>query len=225
MFDFVANHISSRSPWFPGWLAGTRRTTATSSSRAPTSTSRTWCGRAPRRSFHAYARPDGTIGVGVDHVRRGPGRRRRPSTPAALLELTDVLLGYLAHGASTVRLDAIGFLWKESGTTCLHLPQTHAIISSGGPWSTTSRPARGCSPRPTSRTPRTSPTSATATTRRTSSTSSRCRRWCCTRSSPATRDGARRLGRRHRAGQRRPPPGSTSWPATTASACAPPRAS
>ncbi len=39
-----------------------------------------------------------------------------------------MLLGYLAAGASAVRLDAIGFLWKESGTTCLHLPQTHAVI-------------------------------------------------------------------------------------------------
>ena len=48
--------------------------------------------------------------------------------PRTLLELTDVLLGYLVRGASAVRLDAIGFLWKESGTTCLHLPQTHAVI-------------------------------------------------------------------------------------------------
>jgi sucrose phosphorylase len=39
-----------------------------------------------------------------------------------------VLLGYVERGASAVRLDAIGFLWKESGTTCLHLPQTHAIV-------------------------------------------------------------------------------------------------
>jgi sucrose phosphorylase len=48
--------------------------------------------------------------------------------PRTLIELTDVLLGYLARGASAVRLDAIGFLWKESGSTCLHLPQTHAVI-------------------------------------------------------------------------------------------------
>jgi len=27
-----------------------------------------------------------------------------------------------------IRLDAIGFLWKESGTTCMHLPQTHAVV-------------------------------------------------------------------------------------------------
>jgi sucrose phosphorylase len=66
---------------------------------------------------------------------RGPGRhsaRTRSTstcgTPDTLLELTDVLLGYLARGASAVRLDAIGFLWKESGTTCIHLPQTHAVI-------------------------------------------------------------------------------------------------
>ncbi len=39
-----------------------------------------------------------------------------------------MLLGYLERGASAIRLDAIGFLWKESGTTCIHLPQTHAVI-------------------------------------------------------------------------------------------------
>ncbi|MCK5093849.1 MAG: hypothetical protein KAR18_03920, partial [Spirochaetes bacterium] len=39
-----------------------------------------------------------------------------------------VLLFYAAHGASMIRLDAIAFLWKESGTSCLHLPQTHEVI-------------------------------------------------------------------------------------------------
>lgn len=48
--------------------------------------------------------------------------------PELLLEILDVLLFYVAQGARMVRLDAIGFLWKESGTTCLHLPQTHAVI-------------------------------------------------------------------------------------------------
>ena len=27
-----------------------------------------------------------------------------------------------------IRLDAIGFLWKQIGTTCMHLPQTHAVV-------------------------------------------------------------------------------------------------
>ncbi len=38
------------------------------------------------------------------------------------------MLNYALNGASSIRLDAIGFLWKESGTTCIHLPQTHMII-------------------------------------------------------------------------------------------------
>ena len=45
-----------------------------------------------------------------------------------LLEMTDILLEYAYKGAASIRLDAIGFIWKESGTSCMHLPQTHAII-------------------------------------------------------------------------------------------------
>jgi glucosylglycerate phosphorylase len=127
MFDFVANHTSSTSPWFLGWLAGDpayqgyylEQDDAFDTSRVV----------RPRTTplFHRFRRPDGsdawawtTFGddqVDVD-VR----------TPETMLELTDVLLGYLRRGASTIRLDAIGFLWKESGTTCIHLPQTHAVI-------------------------------------------------------------------------------------------------
>jgi glycosidase len=40
----------------------------------------------------------------------------------------DVLLFYVSQGARFIRLDAIAFLWKEIGTTCLHLPQTHRVI-------------------------------------------------------------------------------------------------
>jgi len=48
--------------------------------------------------------------------------------PNVLLEIIDVLLGYLQNGASMIRLDAIPYLWKELGTSCAHLPQTHEII-------------------------------------------------------------------------------------------------
>jgi sucrose phosphorylase len=50
------------------------------------------------------------------------------SNPEVFLFVLDVLLFYAMHGASIIRLDAIAFLWKESGTTCLHLPQTHTVI-------------------------------------------------------------------------------------------------
>jgi len=45
-----------------------------------------------------------------------------------LLEVLDVLLGYAENGASLIRLDAIPYLWKELGTSCAHLPQTHELI-------------------------------------------------------------------------------------------------
>jgi sucrose phosphorylase len=50
------------------------------------------------------------------------------NNPRVLLEVLDVLLYYVAHGAAMIRLDAIAFLWKKTGTTCLHLPETHRII-------------------------------------------------------------------------------------------------
>ena len=43
-------------------------------------------------------------------------------------EVLDVLLYYAKNGARFIRLDAIGFLWKELGTSCMHLPQTHEVI-------------------------------------------------------------------------------------------------
>jgi len=48
--------------------------------------------------------------------------------PDVLLEIFDVLLMYAQRGAQFIRLDAIAYLWKEIGTTCIHLPQTHAVI-------------------------------------------------------------------------------------------------
>ncbi|MBC1568418.1 sugar phosphorylase [Listeria sp. FSL L7-1425] len=45
-----------------------------------------------------------------------------------LVALTNVLLFYASKQATSIRLDAIGFLWKTSGTTCMHLPETHEII-------------------------------------------------------------------------------------------------
>lgn len=48
--------------------------------------------------------------------------------PEVLLEILDILLLYAERGATFIRLDAIAYLWKEIGTTCIHLPQTHAVI-------------------------------------------------------------------------------------------------
>jgi glycosidase len=48
--------------------------------------------------------------------------------PIVLLAIIDLLLFYVSHGAKYIRLDAIAYLWKEIGTPCIHLPQTHLVI-------------------------------------------------------------------------------------------------
>jgi sucrose phosphorylase len=48
--------------------------------------------------------------------------------PNVLLEILDILFLYVQQGASFIRLDAIAYLWKEIGTTCIHLPQAHTVI-------------------------------------------------------------------------------------------------
>jgi sucrose phosphorylase len=48
--------------------------------------------------------------------------------PQVLLEMIDVMLGTIGRGAEVIRLDAVAYVGKRSGTTCLHLPETHAIV-------------------------------------------------------------------------------------------------
>lgn len=48
--------------------------------------------------------------------------------PNVLLEILDILLLYVERGATFIRLDAIAYLWKEIGTTCIHCSQTHVVI-------------------------------------------------------------------------------------------------
>lgn len=48
--------------------------------------------------------------------------------PDVLFEFIDILLWYISQGISVIRLDAIAYLWKEMGTSCIHLEQTHEVI-------------------------------------------------------------------------------------------------
>ena len=50
------------------------------------------------------------------------------ANPDVLLEFIDILLDYVTKGVRVLRLDAVGFLWKEIGTSCMHHPKTHEII-------------------------------------------------------------------------------------------------
>ena len=48
--------------------------------------------------------------------------------PRVLMRYIKILINLLSHGANIFRLDAIAYLWKESGTKCVNLKQTHQII-------------------------------------------------------------------------------------------------
>ena len=50
------------------------------------------------------------------------------ANPEALLEMCRILRSYVDHGIRYFRLDAVAFLWKESGTSCIHLEQTHELV-------------------------------------------------------------------------------------------------
>ncbi|MHA1329833.1 MAG: alpha-amylase family glycosyl hydrolase [Candidatus Hodarchaeales archaeon] len=50
------------------------------------------------------------------------------TNPKVFLEFLNIILFYINRGARWIRLDAVGYLWKEIGTSCLHLPQAHIFI-------------------------------------------------------------------------------------------------
>jgi len=50
------------------------------------------------------------------------------ANPEVLLEFMDILLDYISRGVRIIRLDAIGFLWKEIGTSCIHHRKTHEVV-------------------------------------------------------------------------------------------------
>ncbi|MEW5822102.1 MAG: sugar phosphorylase [Cyanobacteriota bacterium] len=45
-----------------------------------------------------------------------------------LIKMIDILLNYVANGAKIIRMDAIGYAWKEDNTKCIHLEQVHKIV-------------------------------------------------------------------------------------------------
>ncbi|MCA9956319.1 MAG: hypothetical protein KC434_16435, partial [Anaerolineales bacterium] len=126
MFDAVINHISAKSSWFQEYLQG----------------------NPAYADFFVAVDPDVDL-TAVFRPRALPllspfetksGTRHLWTTfsddqidlnyanPAVLLAILDTLLFYATQGATYIRLDAIGFMWKEIGTRCLNLPQTHRII-------------------------------------------------------------------------------------------------
>jgi glucosylglycerate phosphorylase len=45
-----------------------------------------------------------------------------------LQDVVEILLYYIRRGADLIRLDAVTYIWRELGTSCAHLEQTHALV-------------------------------------------------------------------------------------------------
>ncbi|MBZ0275617.1 MAG: amylosucrase, partial [Anaerolineae bacterium] len=50
------------------------------------------------------------------------------SNPAVFNAMLEEMLFLANQGVEVLRLDAVAFIWKQSGTSCENLPQVHAII-------------------------------------------------------------------------------------------------
>ena len=126
MFDAVINHISAQSSWFRGYLSddpGYQNHFITITPEMDLS-------NVFRPRALPLETPVSTVSgeklvwttFSADQI------DLNYKNPQLLLDVMDVLLDYVAHGAEFIRLDAIAFIWKESGTTCLHQPQAHRIV-------------------------------------------------------------------------------------------------
>ena len=126
MADLVMNHCSSESEWFKNFLAGEgvgsdyfvevskdedtskvvrpRDTPILREVETANGTKHVWCTFSEDQ-------------VDLDF-----------RNPEVLFEFIRIIRKYLKNGVRIFRLDAIAFLWKESGTSCVHLPQTHEIV-------------------------------------------------------------------------------------------------
>ncbi len=126
MFDAVINHTSVAHPWFQGFLAGDPRyadgyvtadpgddLSRTVRPRTSPLLTRFETAAGPRHVWTTFSADQ----VDLDF--------RRPEVTAAVL---DVLLRYVERGARLLRLDAVTYLWKEPGTSCASLPQTHELL-------------------------------------------------------------------------------------------------
>ncbi|MGI9279028.1 MAG: sugar phosphorylase [Endozoicomonas sp.] len=127
MYDCVINHISRSSDWFQGFLAGEEKY------------QNYFVDADPKADYSSVTRPR-TLPLLTPFTKADGSEVNVWTTfsedqvdinfaaPEILLESLDILMMYAANGGRSIRLDAIGFIWKVLNTRCIHLPQAHEII-------------------------------------------------------------------------------------------------
>jgi sucrose phosphorylase len=126
MVDAVVNHASARGIWFEAWRSGDPKYAGFFRTADPDAD---LDDVVRARQHPLLTRFDTSTGsrwvwttFSADQVDLDYGN------PEVLVRMLAVLLGYAAHGADVIRLDAAGFLWKQEASPSIHLPETHHII-------------------------------------------------------------------------------------------------
>ncbi|CAE7479666.1 gtfA, partial [Symbiodinium sp. CCMP2456] len=126
MFDLVLNHISQHSEWYAAYKRG----------ESPYD--RFFIEADPALDYTQVTRPRSLPLLTAVETSRGPRHvwttfsddqiDLNYGEPLVLARMLRILVEYAMRGARIVRLDAITYLWKRLGTTCVHLPETHEVV-------------------------------------------------------------------------------------------------
>jgi len=124
MFDYVVNHFSSKGRWFQNYLESKDGFVDFAIAVDPATDLSMVIRPRSLPLLSEYPKKDGQT-VHLWTTFSADQIDFNFKSLDVLEKMIDVLLFYADQGATILRLDAIAYLWKEIGTTCIHLSQTH----------------------------------------------------------------------------------------------------
>ncbi|GIM47939.1 sucrose phosphorylase [Collibacillus ludicampi] len=126
MFDAVINHISARSDWFREYVQGNPEYKNFFIESDPNADYSTVTRPRALPLLTSFETKEGTKHIWTTFSEDQIDLNYK--NEKVLLKIIEVLLFYVGKGARFIRLDAIGYLWKRLGTSCIHLEETHKIV-------------------------------------------------------------------------------------------------
>ena len=124
MFDYVVNHYSSKGQWFQNYLEGKEGFEEFAMEVDPATDLSMVTRPRSLPLLSEYKKKNGQT-VHLWTTFSADQIDFNFKSLDVLEKMIDVLLFYADQGATILRLDAIAYLWKEIGTNCIHLSQTH----------------------------------------------------------------------------------------------------
>ncbi|WP_166422895.1 sugar phosphorylase [Paraglaciecola sp. 20A4] len=126
MSDVVINHCSSRSAWFDNFIKGE----GVGSDFFHTANPEDDLSNVVRPRTSPLLRETETA-KGIEHVWCTFSHDQVDfdfRNPKVLQAFVSIIRQYLDNGVRLFRLDAVAFLWKKVGTSCINLEQTHEVV-------------------------------------------------------------------------------------------------